>query len=73
MLTSHPLDCPICDKGGECPLQDQTMAYGPEKIWINAGDTVLVAVDGKATPTGLPTRAASPAAARWASGISMCS
>ncbi|MFN3742094.1 MAG: NADH-quinone oxidoreductase subunit NuoG [Anaerolineales bacterium] len=29
LLTSHPLDCPICDKGGECPLQDLTMAYGP--------------------------------------------
>ncbi|MFO7281563.1 MAG: molybdopterin-dependent oxidoreductase, partial [Thermoanaerobacterales bacterium] len=25
----HPLDCPVCDKGGECPLQDQTLAYGP--------------------------------------------
>ncbi|MGD2252258.1 MAG: NADH-quinone oxidoreductase subunit NuoG [Anaerolineales bacterium] len=29
LLTSHPLDCPICDKGGECPLQDITMAHGP--------------------------------------------
>jgi NADH-quinone oxidoreductase subunit G len=29
LLTNHPLDCPICDKGGECPLQDQTYAYGP--------------------------------------------
>jgi len=29
LLTSHPLDCPICDKGGECPLQNQTMAHGP--------------------------------------------
>ena len=29
LLINHPLDCPICDKGGECPLQDQTMAYGP--------------------------------------------
>ncbi len=29
LLTSHPLDCPICDKGGECPLQNLTMAYGP--------------------------------------------
>ncbi|MFQ6015827.1 MAG: NADH-quinone oxidoreductase subunit NuoG [Anaerolineae bacterium] len=29
LLTSHPLDCPICDKGGECPLQDATFAYGP--------------------------------------------
>ena len=28
-LLNHPLDCPICDKGGECPLQDQTMRYGP--------------------------------------------
>ena len=29
LLTSHPLDCPVCDKGGECPLQTLTMAYGP--------------------------------------------
>ena len=29
ILINHPLDCPICDKGGECPLQDQTMEYGP--------------------------------------------
>ncbi|MGH9091279.1 MAG: 2Fe-2S iron-sulfur cluster-binding protein, partial [Acidimicrobiales bacterium] len=29
LLVNHPLDCPICDKGGECPLQDQTLAYGP--------------------------------------------
>ena len=28
LLTSHPLDCPICDKGGECPLQNLTMAWG---------------------------------------------
>ncbi|GAP22209.1 NADH-quinone oxidoreductase subunit NuoG [Leptolinea tardivitalis] len=28
LLTSHPLDCPICDKGGECPLQNQTLEYG---------------------------------------------
>jgi NADH-quinone oxidoreductase subunit G len=28
LLTSHPLDCPICDKGGECPLQNQTMTFG---------------------------------------------
>jgi NADH-quinone oxidoreductase subunit G len=28
-LLNHPLDCPICDKGGECPLQDYTMRYGP--------------------------------------------
>ena len=29
LLTSHPLDCPICDKGGECPLQNLTMQFGP--------------------------------------------
>ncbi len=29
LLTSHPLDCPICDKGGECPLQNLTMSFGP--------------------------------------------
>jgi NADH-quinone oxidoreductase subunit G len=31
LLTSHPLDCPICDKGGECPLQNLTMAYGRDE------------------------------------------
>ncbi len=30
LLTSHPLDCPICDKGGECPLQNLTMHHGPQ-------------------------------------------
>jgi len=29
LLLNHPLDCPVCDRGGECPLQDQTMACGP--------------------------------------------
>ncbi|MEK7252095.1 MAG: NADH-quinone oxidoreductase subunit NuoG [Actinomycetota bacterium] len=29
LLINHPLDCPVCDKGGECPLQDQTLAHGP--------------------------------------------
>jgi NADH-quinone oxidoreductase subunit G len=29
ILLNHPLDCPICDKGGECPLQDQAMRFGP--------------------------------------------
>ncbi len=28
LLINHPLDCPMCDKGGECPLQDQAMAHG---------------------------------------------
>ena len=29
LLLNHPLDCPVCDKGGECPLQDNTFRYGP--------------------------------------------
>ena len=29
LLVNHPLDCPICDRAGECPLQDQTFQYGP--------------------------------------------
>jgi len=31
LLINHPLDCPICDRGGECPLQDQTLRFGPGK------------------------------------------
>lgn len=31
LLINHPLDCPICDRGGECPLQDQTMKFGNGK------------------------------------------
>ncbi len=29
LLINHPLDCPICDRGGECPLQDQVLKFGP--------------------------------------------
>ena len=31
LLINHPLDCPMCDKGGECPLQDQALAHGPSQ------------------------------------------
>jgi NADH-quinone oxidoreductase subunit G len=31
LLINHPLDCPICDQGGECDLQDQAMAYGMDQ------------------------------------------
>ena len=31
ILVNHPLDCPVCDKGGECPLQDLTFRWGPGK------------------------------------------
>ena len=30
LLTNHPLDCPVCDKGGECELQDMVFRYGAE-------------------------------------------
>jgi NADH-quinone oxidoreductase subunit G len=38
LLTSHPLDCPICDKGGECPLQNLTMEHGPGTSRMNFAD-----------------------------------
>lgn len=31
LLANHPLDCPICDQGGECDLQDQSMYYGTDR------------------------------------------
>ena len=31
LLANHPLDCPVCDQGGECDLQDQSMFYGVDK------------------------------------------
>lgn len=42
LLINHPLDCPICDQGGECDLQDITMAYG--------GDTSRYALNKRAVP-----------------------
>ncbi|MEX0988992.1 MAG: NADH-quinone oxidoreductase subunit G [Actinomycetota bacterium] len=40
LLLNHPLDCPVCDRGGECPLQDQTMKYGPgESRYVEAKRT----------------------------------
>src|SRR5262245_29313754 len=40
LLTSHPLDCPVCDKGGECPLQNLTMEWGPGKSRFDYTDKV---------------------------------
>ncbi len=40
LLTSHPLDCPICDKGGECPLQNLTLRHGPGTSRFEYGDKV---------------------------------
>ena len=49
LLTSHPLDCPICDKGGECPLQNLTMAHGPGKSRFLFDEKFRL---GKAIPLG---------------------
>ena len=35
LLANHPLDCPVCDQGGECDLQDQSMFYGVDKSRYN--------------------------------------
>ena len=40
LLTSHPLDCPVCDKGGECPLQNLTMQWGPGNSRFDYNDKV---------------------------------
>lgn len=37
LLINHPLDCPICDKGGECPLQNYTLKYGPTQTRYEEG------------------------------------
>jgi NADH-quinone oxidoreductase subunit G len=40
LLTSHPLDCPVCDKGGECPLQNLTMEWGPGESRFDYADKI---------------------------------
>ncbi len=42
LLSSHPLDCPICDKGGECPLQNLTMRHGPQSSRMYFEDKQLL-------------------------------
>ncbi len=49
LLSSHPLDCPICDKGGECPLQNLTMEYGKGNSRMHYGDKLHL---GKHVPLG---------------------
>jgi len=41
ILVNHPLDCPVCDKGGECPLQDLTFRYGPGKTRMSFEKTTF--------------------------------
>lgn len=49
LLTSHPLDCPICDKGGECPLQNLTMDWGRGESRFNYSEKMHLA---KRVPLG---------------------
>ncbi|HWQ22718.1 MAG TPA: molybdopterin-dependent oxidoreductase [Gaiellaceae bacterium] len=41
ILVNHPLDCPVCDKGGECPLQDLTFRYGPGRTRMSFSKLTL--------------------------------
>ncbi|TBC96666.1 NADH dehydrogenase (quinone) subunit G [Rhizobium leguminosarum] len=50
LLANHPLDCPICDKGGECELQDMVMAYGPRKSEFHDPKRVFHSQDIRLSP-----------------------
>lgn len=50
LLANHPLDCPICDKGGECELQDMVMAYGPRKSGFHDSKRVFHSKDIRLSP-----------------------
>jgi NADH-quinone oxidoreductase subunit G len=41
LLINHPLDCPVCDKGGECPLQDFSYTFGPDESRMEFGRRVF--------------------------------
>ncbi len=41
LLINHPLDCPVCDQGGECELQDMTMGYGKDVSRYNQGKRAI--------------------------------
>ena len=45
LLINHPLDCPVCDQGGECPLQDQAMGYGQDYSRFDEEKRVKDALD----------------------------
>ena len=50
LLANHPLDCPICDKGGECELQDMVMAYGPRESRFRDAKRVFHSEDIRLSP-----------------------
>lgn len=47
LLANHPLDCPICDQGGECDLQDQAMAFGADRSRFQINQQAKRAVEDK--------------------------
>ncbi|WP_046866373.1 NADH-quinone oxidoreductase subunit NuoG [Microvirga massiliensis] len=50
LLANHPLDCPVCDKGGECELQDMVMAYGPRESRFRDTKRVFHSKDIRLSP-----------------------
>ncbi|MCG7522335.1 NADH-quinone oxidoreductase subunit NuoG [Ruegeria sp. Ofav3-42] len=50
LLANHPLDCPICDKGGECELQDMVMEYGPRESMFRDPKRVFHSKDIQLSP-----------------------
>jgi hypothetical protein len=59
LLINHPLDCPVCDKGGECPLQNQAMTHGQGRVTVHRDQAHLPQADQR-----LRTGAAGPGALR---------
>ena len=60
LLINHPLDCPVCDRGGECPLQDQTLAFGPGESPLRRGEAPLREADPDQRPRAARPRALHP-------------
>jgi len=50
LLVNHPLDCPICDQGGECDLQDQSMAFGSDRGRLSTFDNKRAVEDKNIGP-----------------------
>ncbi|MEZ5139453.1 MAG: hypothetical protein R2711_12025 [Acidimicrobiales bacterium] len=64
LLINHPLDCPVCDKGGECPLQDHTIAFGPgESRFVERSGTTRSRSRSARTCTSTASAASSATAA----------
>ena len=60
LLVNHPLDCPVCDKGGECPLQDQTLALRAGREQVHRGEAALRQAHRTVTPRRVGPRALHP-------------